>query len=268
VSLLKALQQIVSPRAMADEILRLQFDACIAARDLYPGAAPHVWLAHAYVSRLAARTGPMTIGQAGFQDAFWITFGFALLEWPSSVRALGHFIIEQEQPTIPKLLPEYAREAAELAALIENIKSSGYALARYKALNPGIRVEPHGGRLHFFPEDQRQAVKVEMSPSPSPSPSPPPPPLPPPPISPAVWSPEPRYEYSAEAIADRRDALAGRRPPLPSASIQQVQRGTAHTVEVEVPCHECLFVNTFEAPPGQRECRICGGCGATLFFTA
>ena len=200
-SLLKTLHQIVSPRAMADEILRLQLEACIVARSIYPGTPPHIWLAHAWLSRTAAWYGPVVaLGQGTQEAALDLTFGFSLLEWPSSARALGHYVIETEQPTIPKLLPEYEREAVELAAMIEGFKRSGYALRRYHEMNPGMRAERVGnGRLVFMP-DIEDAVVEEPPPTPPP---PPPPPLPPPIARPNV---EPPASYMTLCRVCRSEA--------------------------------------------------------------
>jgi hypothetical protein len=159
---------------MADEILRLQLDACIAARTIYPGSTQHIWLMHAWMSRDAARRGPLTADVP--EVAAQRTFGFALLEWPACARALGHYVIEIEQPIIPKLLPEYAREAAEFAQVIEQFQRSGRALERYRAMNPGTSAILQRDGSLMFVKDEPDVLEVESHrPPPAPVALPPPP---------------------------------------------------------------------------------------------
>ena len=227
-SLLRLLHQTVSPRAMADEILRLQLHACVVAREMYPGSPPHVWLAHAWMSRDAARRGPMTMDSP--DDAMRRTFGFALLEWPSSARALGHYVIEVEQPMIQKLLPEYAHEAAELAAVIEAHRSSGRAMLHYREMNPGMRAFFVNGLLAFETDEEVDAIDAPAPAAFLPPPAPPPRPALPPPIT-----------------ADSQ--------PVPPPS---------RTVTPE--CPKCSWINMLELRVGDPFTHICDHCGAYFAF--
>ncbi len=136
------LKTLVSPAAMADEIIRLQEVAYREGAKLYPAGDPHVLLAHAWLSRMAARgtidpTSPLML-----QKAFVETWQFAVIPWPSNTRALGLYFLNEERPDITGAFPEYQREFNSL--LLPGLKATkeGTFFAEYEQLNPRMHYEP------------------------------------------------------------------------------------------------------------------------------
>ena len=136
------LKTIISPRAMAEEIIRLQEVAYREAAKLYPGADPHVLLVHAYLSRMAARGVADAGSPHSRHQAFVQTWQFALIPWPSNVRALGLYILNEERPDITRTLPEYAAEFNALLAPGAEATKNGLFFSKYEELNPQIAYAP------------------------------------------------------------------------------------------------------------------------------
>lgn len=104
------LKTLVNPKAMAEEIIRLQEAAYREGAKLYPGADPHVLLAHAWLSRMAARGVIDPNSPAAQQQAFHQTWQFSIISWPACTRALGLYFLNDERPEIIKAFAEYGHE--------------------------------------------------------------------------------------------------------------------------------------------------------------
>lgn len=137
----KFFKSIVSPTALADEIIRLQIAACDEARKLYPGADPHVLLNHAWVSRMAARGAVDPMLPETHQKGFVITWPFSLVEWPHNARALGLYVLNEERPDITKAHPQYAREFDSLLQPIGRLTKSNLFFETYERKNPNMAYE-------------------------------------------------------------------------------------------------------------------------------
>ncbi|WP_292838544.1 hypothetical protein [Methylotenera sp.] len=127
---------------MAEEIIRLQEVAYQKGSKLYPNADPHILLAHAWLSRMAARGLVDPDSFAAQQQAFITTWQFSTLFWPVSTRALGLHFVGEERPDITKGFPEYGREYDSILMPCLRSLQDGTFFAKYEEINPNMEYSP------------------------------------------------------------------------------------------------------------------------------
>ena len=132
------LKTLVSPKAMAEEILRLQDEAYRTAEKVYPGADPHVLLAQVWLSRMAAARKINPHDLSAQQRAFEQTWQFSIIPWPRNARALGLYFLHEERPDLVHAFPEYMREFNEILAPGLKGMQSGEFFTRYEETNPHL----------------------------------------------------------------------------------------------------------------------------------
>lgn len=132
----KFLKTLVNPNSMAEEIIRLQEAAYREGAKLYPGADPHVLLAHAWLSRMAARGKINPNSPLAQQQAFHQTWQFSLIPWPANTRALGLYLLNEERPDITQSFPQYAQEFDTLLTPGLEAANDGSLFAKYELMNP------------------------------------------------------------------------------------------------------------------------------------
>lgn len=130
------LKTLVNPKAMAEEIIRLQEAAYREGAKLYPGADPHVLLAHAWLSRMAARGLIDPNAVSAKQQAFYQTWQFSILPWPACTRALGLYFLGEERPDISKGFPIYGQELDSILTPGFRAMQDGSFFAMYEEMNP------------------------------------------------------------------------------------------------------------------------------------
>ncbi len=136
------LKTLVSPKAMAKEILRLQEVAYCAAEKVYPGADPHVILAQVWLSRMAAAQKVNPHDPSVQQRAFEQTWQFSIIPWPQNARALGLYFLHKERPDLVSAFPEYMHEFNEILAPGLKAMHSGEFFTRYEEINPHLSYRP------------------------------------------------------------------------------------------------------------------------------
>jgi hypothetical protein len=136
------LKTLVNPNAMAEEIIRLQEIAYREGAKLYVGADPHVLLAHAWLSRMAARGQIDSTSPVAQQQAFHQTWQFALIPWPANTRALGLFLLREERPEITTAFPQYSKEFDALLTPGLQAMKDGSFFAKYEQMNPQMEYAP------------------------------------------------------------------------------------------------------------------------------
>ena len=136
------LKTLVNPNAMAEEIIRLQEVAYREGAKLYAGTDPHVLLAHAWLSRMAARGQIDPTSPVALQQAFHQTWQFALIPWPANTRALGLFLLNVERPDITRAFPQYSKEFDGLLTPGLQATKDGSFFAKYEQMNPQMEYAP------------------------------------------------------------------------------------------------------------------------------
>jgi len=157
------LKSLVSPKAMAEEIIGLQEQAYRAAAQLYPDADPHVLLAQAWLSRVAARGSANPADPHVQQQAFSQTWQCSIIPWPGNVRALGLLVLYEERPELLQALPEYRREFDALLSPGVELMSSGAFFARYEQINPHLSYSASketGTGWLFAPKEDSNTIYV------------------------------------------------------------------------------------------------------------
>lgn len=150
------LKTLVSPRAMAEEIIRLQEAAYREGARLYPGADPHILLAHAWLSRMAARGLIDPNSSAAQQQAFHQTWQFSVIPWPACTRALGLQLLGDERPEITKAFSEYGQEFDSILMPGLLAMQNGTFFSQYEEANPHMQYAPSdatGTGWLFGPKD-------------------------------------------------------------------------------------------------------------------
>lgn len=132
------LKTLVSPKAMAEEILRLQDEAYRTAEKIYPDADPHVLLAQVWLSRMAAARKVNPHDPSAQQRAFEQTWQFSIIPWPGNARALGLYFLHEERPDLVHAFPEYMREFNEILTPGLKGMKSGEFFTRYEEINPHL----------------------------------------------------------------------------------------------------------------------------------
>ena len=114
------------------------------ARELstYQGADPHVLLAHAWLSRMAARGRLDPISPISDQRAFHQTWQFALIPWPQNTRALGLYFLLEERPDIAQGYPQIGAELDSLLTPGFDAIRDGSFFEKYEQLNPKTQYFP------------------------------------------------------------------------------------------------------------------------------
>jgi hypothetical protein len=130
------LKTLVNPKAMAEEIIRLQGDAYRQAEKLYPGSDPHVLLAQVWLSRMAASGKVDPQDSSAHQRAFFETWQISVLPAPISTRTLGLYFVHQERPDVALGFSEYMDEFnANLAPVLMTMEN-GTFFSLYEERNP------------------------------------------------------------------------------------------------------------------------------------
>jgi hypothetical protein len=135
------LKTIVSPKAMAEEIISLQERAYKEAAKMYKDANPHVLLAQVWLSRIAAEKKGNPNDMAVQQMAFSETWQFAIIPWPDNIRSLGLYFVAKEHPEIIKMHPVYGKEFDELLLPGLQAMHAGSFFELYEERNPNMGYE-------------------------------------------------------------------------------------------------------------------------------
>jgi len=151
------LKTIVSPKAMAEEIISLQERAYKEAAKMYKDANPHVLLAQVWLSRIAAAKMGDPNDTATQQKAFYETWQFAIIPWPYNIKALGLYFVTKEHPEIITMYPAYQIEFDELLLPGLQAMHDGSFFELYEERNPNMAYEksresPSG--WIFYPKNQ------------------------------------------------------------------------------------------------------------------
>lgn len=157
------LKSLASPKAMAEEIIGLQDQAYRAAAQLYPNADPHVLLAQAWLSRVAARKSANPNDPRVQQQAFSQTWQCSIIPWPKNVRALGLLVLYEERPDLLQALPEYRLEFDALLTPVAQLMGTGAFFARYEQINPHVSYSASketGTGWLFAPKEDSNTIYV------------------------------------------------------------------------------------------------------------
>ena len=132
------LKTLVSPKAMAEEIIRLQAEIYRATEKALPDADPHILLALVWLSRMKAARKVDPNDPASLQRAYAETWQFSVMPRPQGVRALGLYFLHQERADICGAFPEYMHEYNEILAPGLKAMHSGEFFTQYAEINPNM----------------------------------------------------------------------------------------------------------------------------------
>lgn len=134
------LKSLVNPEAMGDEIIAVQERVYREAQRMHPGADPHMYLAQAWLVRMAAH-GKNPTDEMLKVMAFSETMQFACVAPPNNMRALGLYFIYKERPDIIQNYPKFGLEFARLMAPVMAATENGSMEALYQRFNPQLAAQ-------------------------------------------------------------------------------------------------------------------------------
>ena len=131
------LKGIIDPKVSGENIILTFEKAYRKAKELYPGAEPHILLCQACLSRMATHF-KNPYGEETKQEAMKITAPYACIPPPKNIRALAIHFIKMERPDIIQSYPEFVEEFEELMRPVEVAIQRDELLVLYQQYNPTV----------------------------------------------------------------------------------------------------------------------------------
>ena len=131
----RALKSLISPKAMAEETIEVQFKTFRRCAQIYTDSEPHELLAHVLLARWQARG--VDVSKPGMiLTSMTETMLFSCLPVPTCIRAFGLYVLYKEQPSVIELCPEYGVEYEVLMRPVHQAMKDGTIRDLYAQENP------------------------------------------------------------------------------------------------------------------------------------
>lgn len=133
-------KSLVNPEVMGEEVVAMLEKMYRHAVGQYPGADPHMFLAQAWVARMAAH-GKNPWNETRQVVAFSETMQFACVPPPNNARALGLYFLYKERPDILQAYPKFGMEFESLMTPVFKAMENGSIDELYQRYNPQMANE-------------------------------------------------------------------------------------------------------------------------------